>query len=72
MRVRVRLPRFLPEVAEPTPITMEPLDPIVRHEDGMFAVWFDEARCPSHAFARAMWLRRYSRHIGQFSEGQER
>jgi hypothetical protein len=56
----IALPR--PKVAEPTPITMEPLEPIVRHEDGMFAVWFDEARYPSHEFARAAWLRRNSRH----------
>jgi hypothetical protein len=44
-------------IAEPIPPTELP-DPIIRHENGGWAVWHDAERFPSHAFARASWLRR--------------
>jgi hypothetical protein len=62
--VRIRLPRP-PRVAELTPPAPEPMEPIVRHEDGMWAVWHDDARFPSRQFARAAWLRRNSRHSSE-------
>jgi hypothetical protein len=54
---RIRLP-ISPKIAEPTPSAVESPDPIIKHEDGMFSVWYDADRFPSHEFARAVWLRR--------------
>jgi hypothetical protein len=38
------------------PSGAHPIDPIVRHEDGMWSVWHDSERYPSYGFARAVWL----------------
>jgi hypothetical protein len=59
---RIRLPRA-PKAAEPVQIAVEPPDPIILHEDGQWALWHDAERFPSHAFARAAWLRRNARHF---------
>jgi hypothetical protein len=53
---RIRLPRS-PKIAEPIPISAESPEPIVRHEDGWWAVWYGAERFPSRALARAAWLR---------------
>ncbi|MBR0697741.1 hypothetical protein [Bradyrhizobium lablabi] len=57
-----------PKPAEPSPVA-EPLEPIVQHETGGWSVRHDVERYPSHAFARAAWLRRHSRHREDTTNG---
>ncbi len=57
----LRIPRWKP--AEPIAVVEFPIDPIVPDETGSgWSVWHDAERYPSHAVARAAWLRRNSRH----------
>ena len=61
---RVRFPRPRKPVEQIPTLAEYPTDPVILHEDGMWAVWYDDVRYPSHAFARAAWLQRRHRDAG--------
>jgi hypothetical protein len=54
--IRLSRPR---KPAEPQPAQMQPMEPVIWHETGGWSVgWRDDVEgFPSHAFARAAWLR---------------
>jgi len=59
---RVRFPIRHKTVPEIPTSAEHPTDPIVQHELGGWSIWHDAERFPSHAFARAAWLSRNTRH----------